>query len=65
MKEVHLTDDRVVRDNRTHKGDELGSKNLIPQATYNQIKGQIIAKQPAEGNNIEAPGEKESARESL
>lgn len=34
--------------NRPYKGkDELVSKSVIPEATYNQIKGQIIAKQPA------------------
>ena len=34
--------------NRPYKGkDELVSKNVIPEATYNGIKGQIIAKQPA------------------
>lgn len=34
--------------NRPYKGkDELVSKNVIPEATYNQIKGQIIAKQSA------------------
>jgi competence protein ComEA len=39
---------KKIIDNRPYKGkDELVSKNVIPQATYNKIKGQIIAKQPA------------------
>lgn len=34
--------------NRPYTGkDELVSKNVIPEATYNGIKGQIVAKQPA------------------
>jgi hypothetical protein len=37
-----------------HKRDELVPKNVIPQATYNRIKGQIIAGRP---------GNKKSARE--
>lgn len=38
---------KKIIDNRPYKGkDELVSKNVIPQATYNKIKGQIIAKQP-------------------
>lgn len=38
---------KKIIENRPYKGkDELVSKNVIPQATYDKIKGQIIAKQP-------------------
>lgn len=40
---------KKIIENRPYKGkDELVSKKVIPQATYKGIKGQIIAKQPAE-----------------
>ena len=39
---------KKIINNRPYKSkDELASKNVIPQATYDKIKGQIIAKQPA------------------
>lgn len=39
---------KKIIENRPYKGkDELLSKNVIPEATYNKIKGQVIAKQPA------------------
>jgi DNA uptake protein ComE-like DNA-binding protein len=37
---------KKIVENRPYKGkDELVSKKVIPQATYDGIKGQIIAKQ--------------------
>jgi DNA uptake protein ComE-like DNA-binding protein len=37
---------KKIIENRPYKGkDELVSKNVIPQATYAKIKGQIVAKQ--------------------
>jgi len=37
---------KKIIENRPYQGkDELVSKNVIPQATYTKIKGQIIARQ--------------------
>ena len=37
---------KKIVENRPYKGkDELVQKKVIPQATYDKIKGQIIAKQ--------------------
>lgn len=38
---------KIIQNRPYHGKDELVSKNVIPKATYDKIKGRIIAKQPA------------------